>query len=157
MLFEHGGAFGLGSLIPKGRTTRFSHFPASHRLSPDFPTVVFCLPQSDSAFLLCRRAGRCCCSLQVACFKTYLKETSGFSGLSKLSTNSISTMTWAQLFQIILPLHLSPFFFNLAPTDYQLFLGLSQACLPPSIACRGRTDLVSMVLFCFVPCGPISH
>ena len=54
---------------------------------PGFPGIVFCLPQSGSAFL-------------VACFKTYFRETSRFS-LSNLSTTSMSTMTRAVTFQII--------------------------------------------------------
>ena len=57
---------GTAELLPwlldiQGHTTRFAQSPASQRLSPDFPTIVFCLQQGDSAFLLCRRAGRCCC------------------------------------------------------------------------------------------------
>ena len=48
-------------LDTQGRTPRFSHFPASHRLFPDFPTIVFCLPQSGSASLMYRRAGKYCC------------------------------------------------------------------------------------------------
>ena len=59
--------WGTAELLPwlldtQGRTTRFSYSPASHRLSPDFPTIFFCLQRGDSAFLLCRRAGRYCCS-----------------------------------------------------------------------------------------------
>ena len=62
-----------------------------HRLFPDSPTIVFCLPRSGS------KSWKILLPLQVACFKTYLKETSRFSGLSNLSTTQISTMTWAQL------------------------------------------------------------
>ena len=61
---------GVAELLPwlldtQGRTTRFAHSPAAHRLFPDFPTIVFCLPRSGSAFLLCRIAGKHGCLLQL--------------------------------------------------------------------------------------------
>ena len=48
-------------------------------------------------------------------------------------------------------------FFILAPTDYHLFLRLSQACLPPSISCRGRRILSPWCSFVFVPSRPLGH
>ena len=86
-------------LNTQGHTTRFARSLAVHRFFPDFPAIVFCLPRSGLAFPMCRRAGKMLQPLLVACFKTYLKETSRFSGRSNLSTPSISTMIWAQLFK----------------------------------------------------------
>ena len=85
--------------------------------------------------------------LPVACFKTYLKETSRFSALSNLSTTSIYIhYDLGAPFQIIFHCvhHL---FFNWAPTDYQLFLDFS----PPSITCRCRRILSPWRYFVFVP------
>ena len=48
-------------LDTQGHTTRFAHSPAVHRFFPGFPASAFCLPQSGSAFPMCRRARRCCC------------------------------------------------------------------------------------------------
>ena len=58
------------------------------------------------------------------------------------------------LFQIIFHC-VYHFFFILAPTDCHLFLRLSQACLPPSISCRGRRILSPWCSFVFVPSGPL--
>ena len=119
-----------------GHTTRFSHLRASHRLSSDFQTIVFCLQRGDSAFLLCRRA----CS-------------QGFLALGSSPPNHFFCDLSA-LFEIIFHC-VYHFFFILAPTDYHLLLRLSQACLPPSISCRGRRILS---LWCsFVPPGPLRH
>ena len=69
----------------------------------------------------------------------------------------MSTMIWAQLSRQSSTASTTFFFFILAPTDYQLFLRLSQACLPPSIACRGRRVLSPWRSFVFVPSRPLSH
>ena len=117
---------GTAELLPwlldiGGRTTRFSHSPASHRLSPDFPTTVFCSPQSDSAFLM---------------WQTF-HQLNFYYDLGSI-------------FQIIFHCVYHPLFF-LAPTDYHLFLRLSQACLPPAICCRCRRILSPWCSCVFCP------
>ena len=72
-----------GSLIPKVVPLVSLILLSRIDSSLTFPTIVFCLPQCDSAFLMCRKAGRVLLPMQVACFKMYFKETSRFSGIGK--------------------------------------------------------------------------
>ena len=132
-------------LDTQGRNTRFAHSPASHRLFPDFPTIVFCLPQSGSTFLTCRRAGRCYCLCQLRASRRTSRRPQG--SLASQSFHHVNIhcdlgATFQRIFHCIY--HPS---FNLAPTDYQLFLGF----LPPSITCRCRRFLSPWCFFCIRP------
>ena len=93
---------GTAGLLPwlldtQGHTTNFARSPVAHRFFHGFPAIVFCLPQSGSAFLMCRRAGRNCCPCKLRASRRTSRRPQGFSGLGKLSTESTFTMTWAQL------------------------------------------------------------
>ena len=125
--------WGTVELLPwlldtQGRTTRFSH-------SPDYPTIVFCLQHGDSAFLLRRKAGRYCCTRKLRASRRTLRKPQGSLALANFPPNQFFTMTGAHLSKQPSTASINPFFI-LAPTDYRLFLRLSQACLPPSISCR---------------------
>ena len=136
-------------LDTQGRTTRFSHSPASHRVFPDFPTIVFCLQQCDSAFSDVSKSWKMLLPLSVASFKTYLKDLKVLWPSQTFHQLNFYYDLGA-IFQIIFHCIYHPFF-NWAPADYRLFLGLSQGCLPPSIACRGRRILSPWCSFVFVP------
>ena len=51
--------------------TRLAHILAVHNFSFDSPAIVFCLPQSGSASLMCRRAGKYCCLFSLSAFRMF--------------------------------------------------------------------------------------
>ena len=149
-----GCCWGTAELLPwlletQVRTSRFAHSPASHSLFPDFPTIVFCLPQSDSALLMCRRAGRCCC----LCLLRASRRTSRRPQGSLALTNFPPLQYPLQLGRNVpnnLPLHLSPFF-QFGSNRLSAVPGALPSLLVTIHHLERPTDLVSMVLFCICP------
>ena len=138
-------------LDTQGRTTRFVHSPSAHRLFPDFPTIVFCSPQSGSDFLMCRSAGKYWCLFWLRASRRTSGRPQSFWPQQSFHHFNIHHDLGAT-FQIIFHCIHHPFF-NLAPTDYQVFLDFS----PPSITCRCRRLLSPWSSFVFVPSRPLSH
>ena len=132
-------------LDTQGRTTRLSHSPASHRLFLDFPTIVFSLPQSDSTFLMCRRAGRCCCPCK-------LRASRRTSRLWPKQTFHQLNFYYdlGAIFQIIFHCVYHPFF-NFGSNRLSAVLGADPSLLATIHRLQRPTDLVSMVLFCICP------
>ena len=133
--------------------TRFVNSLAVHRFFPlDSSAIVFCLPRSVSASLMCRRAGRYCCLLSLSASGCTLERSLCFFSL------------WQTFHHLNIHFHLGGIFQNIFHCIHHPFfpLGSIRLSAVPGLLSRHHPSLAEAdesclhVAFHFLWCSSIA-